>query len=123
MNELSQWVIDTKQKLAGCPEVEYNTYKPTDGELNNLCYLSMKYIAGFDMRNVDFTMVKTMGGDPQFVATLTEQFIPQLATYIWDHLMGEPEDPTVATIEEAIEVIRDMLYEQDAQTRDSVDAE
>jgi methylglyoxal synthase len=80
----------------------------------------MKYFAGFTMRNCDFKVIKMMGGDPQVVAELDDEFIPQLAEYIWDHVMGEPEDPTVEELVEAIGVVRDMLYEMDISTRNEV---
>ena len=38
-------------------------YKPSDGELDNLCYLTMRYTANWSMRVVDKTVCLMMAGD------------------------------------------------------------
>tara|TARA_R110000751_G_scaffold93925_2_gene183319 strand:- start:324 stop:818 length:495 start_codon:yes stop_codon:yes gene_type:complete len=118
----SAWTANLRQCLNNHPQVEYETHKPTDGELNNLCYLSMRYIANWPMRNVDFNVVKMMSGDPPTVEALSDQFIPNLVEYVWDHIMGEPADPTVEDITLAVEALRDQIYEMDEQTRNATDA-
>lgn len=103
------------------PIVDYKTHAPTNRELNNLCYLSMKYIANWPMRAADFHVVNMFGGTPKTVVELDEHYIPQLADYMWDHLMGEPEEPTTEDLEYAIKAIRDVLYSMDEKTRNDVE--
>lgn len=124
MNQrLQNWIIEIKKKGIGPALVQYYTHKPTENELNNLCYLSMKYLIGWEMRTADFQVCMMLGGDPQTVTELEKTFIPSLADYIWDHLMGEPNDPTSDDLIEGIKIIRDMLYSMDQPTREAVTCE
>ena len=102
-------------------QIDPSTHKPTPGELNNLCYLSMKYICGWPMRQADLAVVNTMGGEPQTVNDM-DKYCEALADYIWDHLMGEPDDSTADEVKEACNGIKNMLYSMDEETRNSIDA-
>jgi hypothetical protein len=118
--EFNEWLQNLKENAA-TPQVDYNTHKPTEGELNNLCHLSMRYTINWTMRHADFAIVRMMGGEPQTVRELDEKFIPELADYMWDHLMGEPETPTPEMLTEAIKVFRDMLYSMDEEVRNDTE--
>jgi acetoacetate decarboxylase len=51
---------------------------------------------------------------------LDEKFIPEMANYMWDHLMGEPDDLKVDDLISAIQAVRDMLFGMDEKTRNSI---
>lgn len=65
-------------------------YKMTDGEIDNIVYLTCKYTIGWNMRQADLHVCKRLMGDamgPQAVHKLLEA----TAEYLWDHVCGEPE--------------------------------
>lgn len=101
--------------------VDYNKHKPTENEMNNICFMSMKYSAGHIMRQVDLTMVNMLGGTPDTVRNLSDRWIPALADYIWDHIMGEPDDPSLEEVVEFVIFMRDMIYTMDETCRNSID--
>lgn len=118
--ELKKWADEVKAKLPP-RQVDYKNYKVTNNELNNLCYLSMKYLIGWQMRAVDFHAVNMMvNPPPTTVESLEAGFIPELAEYMWDHLMGEPEEIQSEDLVYAIKIIRDQLFSMDEQTRNSI---
>lgn len=93
--------------------VDLETHQPTPNELNNLLYLSCKYI-GFPMRNCDLSIVNSMSG-----GTL-EGFKSAAAEYIWDHLMGEPESPTQEDVKLIVDAVCDHLFTMPVEVRESV---
>lgn len=97
-------------------KIDPKTHKPTKGELDNITYLSFKYIAGFPMRQVDLLMVQQMTGEINTYQDLNK-FTKELAHYLWDHIMGEPESPALEEIEVATETIKDYLYTQSEHDR------
>lgn len=68
-------------------------YRLSDGEVDNIVYLVCKYTVGWPMRQADKAVCQMMMGDvkgPEAVAKLVE-----VATeYVWDHICGEPDEPT-----------------------------
>lgn len=54
--------------------------------------------AGFAPRQADLRVIEAMGGTKE---VLTE--------YLWDHLMGEPESPTVEEVGEMVQFLADPL--------------
>lgn len=121
--EFHEWLEELRNDIKGDLKVDVATHKPTDNELNNIVYLSCKYIAGWPMRTADFAVVKIMGGEPTSVDKLDERFIPALADYLWDHIMGEPDSPTTEQIMEGCKIIRDILFRLDEHTRNDVELE
>lgn len=115
---LREWADEMKAKTGTC-QVQPN-HLPTPGELNNLCYLSMKYIMGWQMRHADFAAIQITGGIPTSMEELDKEYIPAIAEYMWDHLMGEPETPTTEDLEYAIRAIRDQLFTMDEKTRNDI---
>jgi len=120
MNKEIEKFINQINNIDGEPQVDFATHKPTEEELNNLCYLSFKHIIAWHMRATDYHIVRMMGGDPQTVDELKEKFIPELAQYIWDHMMGEPEDPTSEDITKAIVALCDFLFKMNESIRNDV---
>ena len=106
---MKEWTAQAKLS-AGQPQVDYATHKPTDGELNNITFLSMKYLIGWGMRAADLAVVLSMAGSVATVSELDEKFAPVLAEYMWDHLAGEPDDLAVEDLTEAVCVVRDLVY-------------
>lgn len=70
---------------------------PTEGELNNIAYLTFKYGVNWGMRSCDFHVCKMVAGDLKGEEGL-KRFIETVAEYGHDHILGEPESPTVQEI-------------------------
>jgi len=66
--------------------------------------------------------VKMMAGKVQSVRQLDKKFIPALADYIWDHMMGEPDELSEEDVEKMIKALRDQLYGMDEKTRNCIEA-
>jgi hypothetical protein len=84
--------------------------------------MAMKYGAGHMMRKADFLVVKQMGGSPDKVRNLVDTFLPALADYLWDHIMGEPDDPSTEEVLEFVVYVRDLIYSLDETTRNAVES-
>lgn len=54
MDQVKRFIDGIKSITEGPLQVDLATHKPTDNELNNLSYLSLKYICNFPMRQADF---------------------------------------------------------------------
>jgi len=120
--EIATQFVEQIRAISGPIVVDYDTHRPTESEINNLCYLSMKFLVQFSMRTCDLKVVELMaGGLIESIAELNDRYIPALADYIWDHLMGKPEDPTADDLKYCIEAIRDFLYSTDEQIRNSLE--
>ena len=96
-------------------QVDLAKHVPTDNELNNIAYLSMKYGIGWQMRNVDFMAVKLMSTGQGLAG-----FQEALADYNWDHIMGEPDDITVEDILECVKAITLQVYGMPVSIRDAI---
>jgi len=68
-------------------------YKPSDGEINNFVYLACKYTIGWAMRQVDLAVCKSMAGEIVGKEGL-ERLLDVTTEYVWDHLAGEPDEPS-----------------------------
>lgn len=66
-------------------------YVPSDGELDNLVYLVLKYTVGWPMRPTDKLVCLTMAGPVVGTAGI-ENLIRQTCEYAWDHIAGEPDE-------------------------------
>lgn len=99
-----------------------NDHKPTEGELNNICYLSMRYLLNWTMRVVDYEIIRMMSGEVNTLEEIDTKLIPPLAQYTWDHLMGEPDEPSQEQVEEACKQFKIMLYSTDEKTRNDTNA-
>ena len=121
MQTIKEWATEGRKALTES-QVDPATHIPTDGEMNNLCYLSMKYLIGWQMRGCDFAVVKMVAGRVSSMEELTDRFIPALAEYMWDHICGEPDEPTVEDLTAGIEFLKDSLYTMNEHTRNSTEA-
>lgn len=71
-------------------------YVPSEGELNNIVYLICKYTVGWQMRTADLAVCVLMAGGQEAIvgnAGLTK-LVEETCEYVWDHICGEPEEPT-----------------------------
>lgn len=122
MSKMTDWIEKTKRECR--PMQVGEDHVPTAGERNNLCYLSMKYIVGWQMRACDFALVDMMGVESSTtMAGLRDGYCNVLADYIWDHLLAEPEEPTADEIAHACRAMVGLLYSLDEEARNLTDAE
>jgi hypothetical protein len=84
----------------------------TDGEIDNIVYLCCKYGVGWDMRGADLAVIKMMSGTPLIGPAGMAKLLDETAAYLWDHIMGEPDDPTQAQVRQALEQIIETWWNQ-----------
>jgi len=73
-----------------------DSYVPSAGELNNFVYLVCKYTVNWGMRACDLQVCLMMAGGAEEIkgnAGLTK-LCEVTCEYLWDHVCGEPEEPT-----------------------------
>jgi len=93
-------------------------------ELNNLTYLSMKFVIGWPMRLADYVVIRGLAGDGPFrYDQLKTEFLPHLAQYMWDHLMAEPEDPDVDKVQVGCEYVMEQLFSLPEHIRKDINDE
>lgn len=117
---LRQWIDDVLSKV-GPPQVDLATHELTEGELNNLVYLSMKMVIGWQMRATDLEVVKLLAGPVKTIKEFDKAFVPVLAQYMWNHILGEPEDTTQDDLQMAIMAIERILFSMDTTTRNDTE--
>lgn len=118
--DLRKW-IDHVKSTTEAPTVDLSTHIPTEGELNNLTYLSMKFLVNWQMRHVEFVLLKGMAGEIKSIDDVKAKFIPQIAQYIWSHLMRKPDAISINDLQEAIEALMGQLYAMDEFKRNSIE--
>lgn len=69
-------------------------YVPSEGEIDNLIYLTMRFTIDWTMRAADKAVVLQMAGDVVGIKGISN-LVYVACEYTWDHLAGEPEDATV----------------------------
>lgn len=87
-------------------------YVPSEGELNNIVYLVCKYTANWPMRTADLSVCLLMaGGQEEIIGNegLT-RLVEQTCEYVWDHICGEPEEPTADQFFDHIKPILQHWY-------------
>jgi len=82
-------------------------YVPSEGELNNFVYIICKYTVGWGMRQTDLAVCLQMAGDTKGNSGLS-RLCETTCEYLWDHICGEPEDPTPEIL---FDHIKPMLQE------------
>ena len=84
-------------------------YKPSAGELDNLVYLICKYGANWEMKQADLSVCLMMAGEtigPEGIKHLVEV----TCEYLWDHICGEPTEPTAKQIQKHVEPLLEEWY-------------
>jgi hypothetical protein len=80
-------MVDDVMNIFGLPD----DYEPTDGELDNIIYLIMKYSVGWMMRQADKFSVLLMS-EKEKGPDKIKSVIDNTAEYSWDHIAGEPDE-------------------------------
>lgn len=69
-------------------------YAPSEGEIDNLVYMVCKYTVGWGMRACDLAAVKMTGPREVRGEEGLRALTRAACEYVWDHICGEPEEPT-----------------------------
>lgn len=72
--------------------------KVSTEELENLTYLSCRYVADWAMRKADLEAVRLLSGNPRDRAEVEARWVQNMGEYLWDHIMGEPTKPTLEQV-------------------------
>lgn len=118
--KLAEWTENLRNNT-GEPLVP-ETHKPTTNERNNIVHLCFKYLLGHGFRSADLMIVESMANEIADLKDLKERYVPTLGEYIWDHWMGEPEEPSQQDVVDACQALADMLYTMDTETRNSIES-
>lgn len=118
-NTLREYAAQLKDEAAGKPLQVSDDHVPTVAELNNIAYMSMRYLVRWTLRSSDFQIIMHLVGEVKCMSDIDKIFLPVLAEYIWDHLMGKPGIPTVADVELASSAFFALVYTMDEETRNS----
>jgi hypothetical protein len=116
--EMRKWATESIKNQG--PRQVGDSHIPTSGELNNITYLAMKYLARWGMRQCDLAVVLVMC-TPKTMDELNTTFVETLAEYIWDHLMGEPENPTEEDLQFGIRRLIEVLYTMNESDRNTIE--
>jgi hypothetical protein len=99
-------------------------YAPSNGELNNLVYLTCKYTVGWGMRQTDLAVCLMMAGGEEEIRG--NKGLSNLCwvtcEYLWDHVAGEPTDINPEQLFDHIKPALQTWYEnQTPEQRSSIE--
>lgn len=86
-------------------------YRPSDGELDNLVFLTLKYTIGWPMRQADKAVILQFAGDDLCGDAGISRVVEQACEYAWDHICGKPEDFDTDTLFDHIRPILNEWYD------------
>jgi hypothetical protein len=92
-------------------------HKPSPGELNNIAYLSMRYLTGWIIQSSDLIAIVNDSGDVETMDDVFENYVPAVAKYIWGHLYGEPENIPQVDVQSAVKAFANLVYTLDEKIR------
>lgn len=100
-------------------------YVPSPGELDNFVYLTCKYTVGWPMRKADLAVCLMMAA-PEGGKIVGNAGLSRLASvacdYLWDHICGEPEEPTAEKLREHMKpILQDWYMSTTAEERSNTD--
>jgi len=90
-------------------------YELGEGEINNVVYLVLKYTVGWGMRACDLAVCKLMAEGPDQKIRGNEgleKLVRETCEYAWDHIAGEPDEPTTEQLYEHIAPVITEWYEK-----------
>ncbi len=94
------------------------TYQPSEGEYNNLVYLTLMIAAQHQMRAADLALMQAMcPRRDMFGPQAIDDLVHVVIEYAWDHVMGEPEDPSEETLWQYVSPMLEVWY-KDVQIED-----
>ncbi len=118
---MQAWADDVREKQG--PVIVPETHVPTANEINNAVYLACRYVAQWPMRQADLGVVLLMSGNSfTSVAELQEKLGQALGEYLWDHILGEPEDPSEEDVVYGVRAVIHALYTMPEETRNNIEA-
>jgi hypothetical protein len=116
-----QIMIEQIKAVTGQPVVD-ETHKPTANERNNIVHLCFKYTLGIQFRMADLSIIEMMASDIRSMEELRETYIPTVAEYMWDHFMGEPDEPSLELVEQFCHAITDYFFTLSEETRKDINS-
>jgi hypothetical protein len=69
-------------------------YQLSNGEIDNIVYLICKYTVGWDMRQADRMACQMMMCKGKSGLASLQDLVHVTCEYVWDHICGEPINPT-----------------------------
>lgn len=94
-------------------------YVPSKGELDNFVYLCCKYTAGWNMRQADLAVCLMMANDIKGSEGLTK-LCEVTCEFLWDHICGEPKEPTAEQFFDHMKPILKDWYENSTPERRAI---
>lgn len=96
-------------------------YKLTAGEIDNIVYLICKYTVQWPARSVDIHIMSMMLGEARGKDAV-ETLVQNTCEYVWDHICGEPDEPTTEMLVEHIKPMIEEWFSKTTQEERSVTA-
>ena len=84
-------------------------YKPNEGELDNILYLTFKYTVGWPMRQADKMVCLTMAGEAIGDKGISK-LVETACEYIWDHICSETDEFTPEQLFEHMKTALTVWY-------------
>lgn len=63
----------------------------TEGETDNLVYLTLKYTVAWNMRRADLLLVRELAGPGLVGPPGVDRIVWETCRYAWGHISGEPD--------------------------------
>lgn len=90
----------------------------TDNEINNLVYLCLKYVVvGFPMRDCDFQCILMIYNS---VGEGRDKLSNIISDFIWDHVLGEPDEPSLDKIKSLVTEIFNGFFDLPYDIRNDI---
>lgn len=86
-------------------------YVPSAGEINNIVYLCCSYTVGWPMRATDLAVCEMMRDKTLTGQAAIENLVQVACEYVWDHICGEPEEPSVEQLTDHMHSVMEKWYE------------
>lgn len=116
--DFSQWLHEIRRTVE--PSQVGKDHQPTANERNNLVHLCFLMIMGISFRQVDLGVIELIAGKIENLQDLQDRYVPAIADMIWDHYLGEPDNPSLEQITEACSTIVDLLFSMDEKARNDI---
>lgn len=71
-----------------------DNYRLTDGEINNVVYLTCRFTVDWSMRGCDLAVCRMLVGGEIVGDSGVLRLIEETCEYVWDHICGETDEFT-----------------------------